>query len=111
MLTKRSVASVVILNIITCGIYGFWWTYVTLTALQAEGKITSLPPIATVLLLIFVSSAGGALLGYDADANINEIKKERGLNTTDNKILWIVLGVLIPVVTMALVQNEINGLA
>lgn len=111
MLTKRSVASVVILTIITCGIYGCWWAYVTLTALQAEGKNTSIPPIVTVLLLLFVGAAGGALLGYDADVNINEIKKARGLNTTDNKVLWIVLGVLIPVVSIALIQNEINGLA
>ena len=111
MLTKRSVATVVILSIVTCGIYSIWWTYVTLTALQAEGKNTSIPPIVTMLLILFVSSAGGALLGYDADVNINEIKKARGINTADNKILWIVLGVLMPVITIALVQNEINALA
>ncbi len=110
MLTKRSVVSVVVLTIITCGIYGVWWTYVTLTALQQNGQNKSIPPVLTTILMLFVSVAGGALLGYDADVNVNEIKKARGLPTADNKVLWIVLGALIPVVTIALVQNEINGL-
>ena len=108
MLTKRSVASVVLLTIITCGIYGVWWTWVTCKAMQEQGKITRIPPVLTVLMMLFYSGVGGALLGLDADDNLNAIKEMHGMPKTDNKVLWIILGVIIPIVVMALVQNEIN---
>ena len=108
MLTKRSVVSVILLTIITCGIYGVWWTWVTCKAMQEEGKITRIPPVLTTLLVLFYSNVGCALLGLDADENLNAIKEARGIPKTDNKVLWIVLGAIIPIVTMALVQYEIN---
>lgn len=108
MLTKRSIAAVIIFSIITCGIYMVYWTYVTCEAMQREGGKTSIPPILTTLAMLFVSPVGGALLGLDADDNINSIKTRRGLPVTDNKVLWVVLGVFIPIVTMCLVQYEIN---
>lgn len=108
MLTKRSVASVVLLTIITCGFYGVWWTWVTCKAMQEQGKITRIPPVLTVLMMLFYSSVGGALLGLDADDNLNAIKEAHGMPKSDNKVLWIVLGAIIPIVTMALVQYEIN---
>ena len=110
MLTKRSIAGVVILTIITFGIYGAWWTYVTLSALQNHtGKVPT-PPILASLLFVFISSAGGTLLAYEADSSINFIKESRGSIPTDNKVLWIILGAIIPVVTVGLIQNEINKL-
>lgn len=110
MLTKRSVASVVVLTIITFGIYGAWWTHVTLTGLEKASDKVSTPPILASLLFFFVSSAGGTLLAYEADTKINAVKESCGIVPTDNKILWIVFGAIIPVVTVALIQNEINKL-
>ena len=107
---KRSIAAVVVLTIITCGIYGAYWSYVVCEDLQKESGVSRIPPILTLLLFLFFSSAGGALLGLDCNATINEIKTKRGLPTTDNNLLWIILGVFIPVVTIALAQSEINNL-
>lgn len=110
MLTKRSVAGVVILTIITFGIYGAWWTHVTLTALEKESDNVSTPPILAAILFFLVGSAGATLLSYEADTKINLINTSRGIVSTDNKILWIVLGALIPIVSVALIQSEINKL-
>ena len=110
MLTKRSVLGVVVFSILTCGIYLIWWTYVTCTAMQAHGRKTSIPPVLTTLMMLFFSYLGGALLGLDADENLNSIKAQNGMPTADNKVLWIVLGVIIPIVTVALVQYEINNM-
>lgn len=107
---KRSVAAVVILNIITCGIYGVYWAYVMCRDLQQESGVSKIPPVATTLLLLFVSPAGGALLGYDCNETVNAVKEQRGVPKADNLILWLLLGVFIPVVTMALVQYEVNNL-
>lgn len=107
---KRSVAAVVILSIITCGIYSVYWTYVVCDELQKETGVSKIPPILTTLLMLFVSAAGGALVGYDCNETINTYKAARGVPQKDNSVLWIVLGVLIPIVTVALIQNEINNL-
>ncbi len=108
MLTKRSVAAVIIFSLLTCGIYAVWWTYVTCDALQRQGQRTSIPPILTTLMMLFFSNVGGALLGLDADDNINAIKARYGITTADNKVVWLLLGIFIPIVTIALVQYEIN---
>ncbi len=107
---KRSVAAVVILNIITCGIYGAYWGYVMSRDLQKETGVSKIPPVAICLLLVCVSAAGGALLGYDCNETVNALRAKKGLPAVDNMILWLLLGVLIPLVTMALVQHEVNGL-
>lgn len=107
MIEKRSVLSVILLSIVTCGIYMVWWTYVTCCALQREGGKTSIPPVVTMLLMLF-TGFGGILLGIDADDNVNAIKHARGMYTTDNKVLWIVLGLFCPLATVGLVQHEIN---
>ena len=108
MLTKRGVASVVLLTIITCGIYGVWWTWVTCNAMQNQGGKKDIPPILTLLMMLFYSGVGGALLALDADDNLNAIKAAHGMPQANNKVLWVVLGAIIPVVTVALVQHEIN---
>ncbi len=107
---KRSVAAVIILSIITCGIYMIYWTYVTCESLQKESGISKLPPILIMLLMLFVSPAGGALLGWDCNETVNIIKTKKGLPTKDNSVLWIVLGAIIGIVTVGLVQYEVNQL-
>ena len=66
--------------------------------------------LLTTLMMLFFTNLGGALLGLDADDNLNAIKASNGMPQVDNKVLWIVLGVLIPIVTVALVQYEINNM-
>ena len=38
MLKNRSVALVIILSLVTCGIYGLYWIYVTAEALENNGR-------------------------------------------------------------------------
>ena len=45
-----------------------------------------------------------------ADQNLNNVRMQRGMPTVDNKILYMVLGFIIPIVLVCLVQNEINKL-
>ena len=108
MLTKRSVVSVILFSILTCGIYMLWWTYVTCTALQQQGEKKQIPPVLTTVMMIFISQVGGVLLALDADDNINAIKDKHGMLKTDNKVLWLILGIFIPIATVALIQHEIN---
>lgn len=109
MLKNRNIALVIIFSIISCGIYSLYWTYVTMDALDKEGQASNMPVIAQFLLCFFY--IGYLLFGMNANSNINAIKQSRGIATTDNNVLWMVLGFFIPIVLVAIVQNEINQLA
>lgn len=109
-LTKRSVATVVILTIVTCGIYGIYWYWVAIHELDAAGKSSNIDPTIQFILM-FLPYVGSIMFGMNADANINSIKQQRGIPTEDNKVLWIVLFIIIPVVGIGLVQDSINKLA
>ena len=106
-MTKRSVATVIILSIITCGIYGWYWLYKTANELQRSRGVSKIQPIVSLLLSIFVGSVGFALFGYDAAECIDKMNGDRGI-ASDNKIVYILLGVFIPIVLIGIVQNEIN---
>lgn len=80
MLKERNVVTVIILSIVTCGIYALYWTYVTMDALDKEGQASNMPVIAQFLLLFVY--VGYILFGINADANVNAIKEKKGMQTT-----------------------------
>ena len=107
---KRSIATYVILSLVTCGIYLIVVNYKQMTELEIEGATLKLPAWAVLLLNLFVTSAGGALFGFACDDAINQIREKRGFKKEDNLVLWIVFGILFPIVTGALVQDAVNKL-
>lgn len=107
---KRSIAAYVILSLVTCGIYLIVVNYKQMTELEIEGATLKLPAWAVLLLNLFVTSAGGALFGFACDDAINQIREKRGFKKEDNLVLWIVFGILFPIVTGALVQDAMNKL-
>lgn len=109
-MTNRSVATVVILTIVTCGIYGLYWLYVTADGLENYGRTGSVSPVVQLILAIFVSVAGYVLFGIAANENLNSIRAQKGLPPVDNKVAYILLGLFIPIVLIGLVQSEINKL-
>ncbi len=112
MLTNRSVVTVIILTIITCGIYGWYWVYKTAQELEDAGQSGSgVNPTVTLILCIIFPYVGFLLFGMNADQNLNNIKMRSGRPTTDNKVLYMILGFIIPIVLVGLVQSEINKLA
>lgn len=109
-MTNRNIALVVVFSIISCGIYMFYWIYKTSEELEMEGQTGALAAPVILILSVFLSGIGFLLYGMYADANVNAIKAKRGIPTTDNKVLWMVLGFIIPIVLVIFVQMEINNL-
>ena len=111
MIQNRSVATVIILSIVTCGIYMWYWLYKTAEELEATGQAGgSLSPTALLVVAIFFPYVGFLLFGMQADQNLNNIKSRSGRPVADNKVLYMILGFIIPIVLIGLVQNEINQL-
>ena len=112
MLTNRSVVTVIILTIVTCGIYSFYWVFKASEELENAGQSgSSLSPAVTLVLCLLISPVGFLLFGMNADQNLNNIKARSGRPASDNKVLYMILGFIFPIVLIALVQNEINQLA
>ncbi len=110
-MTKRSVLSVILFSIITCGIYSLYWVYVTTRDLQlASGKVRFSAGLILVLS-IFVAPAGFVLFALEANDDMNAIRAAKGLAPVDNSVLWVVLCLLIGIVGIAIIQNEINTVA
>ena len=105
---KRSVVSVVILSIITCGIYTVVMAYRIINEMEHEGAKLSVPSMEVLLFMIFIHPVGGGMLGYVGNNALNQVRKQWGLSEQDNKGLWIVVGVFVPFVALALIQNSIN---
>ena len=111
MLKNRSIASVIILTIVTCGIYGLYWVYDTMHGLElTSGKESGVNAMACLLLCIFVAPVGYILFGLGANEQLNMIKEQRGIPTEDNQVMYMILGFFLPIVLIPLVQDEINKL-
>ncbi|MGN0609506.1 MAG: DUF4234 domain-containing protein [Oscillospiraceae bacterium] len=109
MIKRRSVATVIILSIVTCGIYGLYWYWQAMHELDAAGQKSNMDPtLQFVLLFLYV---GGIIFAINADENINAVRANRGLPPKDNKVLWIIIFIFFPIVGIGLVQNEMNEIA
>ena len=68
MLKNRSIAVVIILSLVTCGIYGLYWIYATAQELENEGKSgSSMSPVVLLIVCLFFPYIGYLLFGMAAD--------------------------------------------
>ncbi len=114
---ERSIATNVILSIITCGIYGIFW-FITLTN---DTKIVSGDADFSggkyFLLNLITCGVFGIYWGYKLGQNINKAKSVRNMPTEDLPILYLVLMALnyvcgvTGIITYCLAQNELNEIA
>lgn len=111
MLQNRSVATVIILSLVTCGIYSLYWTYVTIEALDNEGQSSNMPAIVQFLLTLFLANVGYILFAINANNNLNSIRAKRGAMAKDQMVLYIILAVVCPIAFVGVLQNDINEIA
>ena len=112
MLTNRNLVTVILLTVITCGIYGLYWIYDTMHNLElTSGQESGCNAMACLLLCIFVAPVGYIMFGMGADEQLNMIRVQRGIPTVDNKVMYMLLGFFLPIVLIPLVQDEVNKLA
>lgn len=114
---QRSIATNVVLTIITCGIYGIFW-FITLTN---DTKIVSgdyeFSGGKYFLLNLITCGIFGIYWGYKLGKNINNAKIARNMPTEDLPTLYLILMILnyvcgvTGIVTYCLAQNELNEIA
>lgn len=116
-MTRRSVAVVVLLSFITCGIYWFWWIYATTDELKRVTGHPDLNPVVDLVLCIVTCSLWGIYVEYRNAAVVHQEMVKAGRNHEDRSIIILVLNLatfvvgLTGFVAIALLQEELNKLA
>lgn len=109
---KKSIATCIILSIVTCGLYGIFW-YITLTDdVGRLSKDNRLSGGMCFLLTLVTCGLYGFYWAYLMGKAMFQIKSERNIaGTSDNSTIYIILQLFgLQIVTLALVQNDVNAL-
>ena len=112
MIKERNIVTCIILSIVTCGIYGIYW-FITLTddASRANDD-PSFTGVKAFLFTILTCGIYSIYWNYKIGKEMYEANQKRGIQTSDNSVLYLVLGIFgFGIVTYCLVQNELNTIA
>ena len=110
---NKSIPMVILLSIVTCGIYGLYWIY-KLT--EDVNKLTGDPNATSggmvILLSIITCNIYMWYWLYKQGDAIDQVKASRGLPSGNSGILYLILAIFgLGIVSYALMQNELNQLA
>lgn len=104
---KRSVATCVILSIVTCGIYGIYWC-VKMLKEAVQVKDENDDGLVEILLGIFLCPVGF----YLAEKKLGEGCQQKGIAHDDRSVLYLVLGFIgLGIVNYILMQSDMNAIA
>lgn len=119
--TNRSLVTYIVFNILTCGIYGYYFLYCMArdVNIMCEGDGDNTPGLAVFIILSFVTCGFYGLYWYYKLANRLSANAPRyGLNFQENGttvLLWYVVGALVcgigPYVAMYILIKNTNALA
>ncbi|MDR1940353.1 MAG: DUF4234 domain-containing protein [Clostridiales bacterium] len=109
---SRSIASVILLSIITCGIYSLYWFIATTNEIESEiepkgesctsGGLAFLLTIVTCGIYMFYWY-------YKQGQRISKLQAQVGNAPKDNSVLYLVLAILgLAIVSDVLIQDELN---
>ncbi len=113
---KRNIASLIILSIVTCGIYALYWFVVTTDDIEnalgskSDGSCKS---GGVALLLSIVTCDIYSFYWYYKEAErIDVLNKERGLRSSTEGWVYILLCFIgLGMVAMAIMQDQLNRIA
>lgn len=104
---NRNIVTCILLTIVTCGIYGIYWT-ICLAREAVSVKDASDSGILEIVLMLFISPVGFFL----AEKKLTEGCADKGIEHKDNSILYLVLGFVgLGIVNFCVMQSDLNKLA
>lgn len=100
---------VLILGVITCGLYLIYWNYKVAQVLNAvaEKEVISMPIAIFAGCCYPLNAYFYYLAGREG---LPEIYKRVGVEKDDQSLLLLVLGIFVPMVAAMIVQGDINKL-
>lgn len=110
-MTKKNIATQVILSIITCGIYGIVW-FITLTDDAANAsEDSSMSGGMAFLLTIITCGIYGIYWAYKMGKMMSAAREKAGLSSSDNSVLYLILQIVgLGIVNYCLIQSDLNDI-
>ena len=103
----RNIVSYILLTLVTCGIYGIYWT-VMIAREAVSVKDPADNALLEIILMLFLPFVGI----FMTEKKFAEGCAARGVAHTDNSILYLVLGLVgLGIVGMCMLQNDLNKIA
>lgn len=108
---KRDIAIAVILSLVTCGIYSYYWMYKLTEDSNFLSRDNSLDPALSIVFTIITCGIYGYYWAYKIGKNMATAQNLHGKVPNDNSVLYLVLAIFgFAIVDYALIQNDINDL-
>jgi hypothetical protein len=114
---ERNSVVVVLLMLLTCGLYGFYWLYATTDELQKATGRSDLNPMVDLLLAIVTFGLWGLYAQYRNARIVHEEMTQRALAHSDQSNMILLFNVLTLatgltcLIGVVLTQEEYNRLA
>jgi len=107
----KSIATNIILSIITCGIYAFYWMY---TLNEDMAVLVGRPPRMSggmvILLSIVTCGIYEFIWMYNMGQDVDEIKNRLKIPSSNTSIVYLLLSIFgFSIVSLGLMQNEVNS--
>ena len=109
---KRSIATCIILTIVTLGIYSFYWMYKLHEETHAvAGETPTVSGGMLILLTIVTFGIYFMYWCYKQGERVDKIHAMRGAPAGNNAVLYLVLAIVFSIIALCLMQNELNTYA
>lgn len=108
---KRNPVTIILLSIITCGIYSIYWHYKVGDEIRtALGNPDSVNPVLAILSIFCFPIMFYYI--YTIDKALLELAPQRGRSYSSNFVLWVILYLLGVglLVEMFMVQDKLNDI-
>ena len=112
MLKSRNIALCIILSIVTCGIYMWYWIVVlTDDTNQIAGEAGDTSGVMALVLSIVTCGIYGMYWAYKRGEKIDKAHQNRGEAASNGGVLYLILYIFGGIIALALIQNEVNKFA
>lgn len=112
MLKQRNIALCIILSLITCGIYMWYWIVVlTDDTNQIANEPGDTSGIMVIVLSIVTCGIYGLFWAYKRGEKIDKAHQSRGEAASNGGVLYLILYIFGGIIALALIQNEVNKFA
>ena len=105
----RDPVMVIVLSIVTCGIYYYFWLYNVMNDLNRAAGREVINPGTFILLSIFCAPMAYYVL-YTVDKGLAEVSYREGIYYKENFIMWLILAMVCGIGIFVGIHNVTVGL-
>ena len=106
---NKNIAVMLILTIITCGIYSLAWIYQITEDVNRLNEDNNMSGGLTILLTIITCGIYLIYWGYDMGRKLYNSGQKYNINISDNSILYLLLPIFkLNIINLVLIQSDLN---